>query len=79
MMQANSDALSYSQGAARCCHLNMTSFKRSNIGQWPESSTAFYYVLVNGGGCRTEYIVLVGGVDVNMFNGSQCAGDKLST
>ncbi len=23
MMQANSDALSYSQGAARCCHLNM--------------------------------------------------------
>ncbi len=24
MMEANSDALSYSQGAARCCHLNMT-------------------------------------------------------
>ncbi len=23
---------------------------------------------VNGGGCRTEYIVLVGGVDINMFN-----------
>ncbi len=30
-----------------------------NIGQWPESSAAFYYVPVNGGGCRTEYIVLV--------------------
>ncbi len=29
MMQANSDALSYSQEAARCCHLNMTYFKRS--------------------------------------------------
>ncbi len=28
-MQANSDALSYSQEAARCCHLNMTYFKRS--------------------------------------------------
>ncbi len=28
-MQANSDALSYSQGDARCCHLNMTYFKRS--------------------------------------------------
>ncbi len=26
---ANSDALSYSQEAARCCHLNMTYFKRS--------------------------------------------------
>ncbi len=29
MMQANSDALSYSEEAARCCHLNMTYFKRS--------------------------------------------------
>ncbi len=29
MIQANSDALSYSQEAARCCHLNMTYFKRS--------------------------------------------------
>ncbi len=28
-MQAHSEALSYSQGAARCCHLNMTYFKRS--------------------------------------------------
>ncbi len=28
-MQANSDSLSYSQGAARCCLLNMTYFKRS--------------------------------------------------
>ncbi len=33
-----------------------------NIGQWPESSAAFYYVRVNGGVCRTEYTVLVGGV-----------------
>ncbi len=35
-MQANSDALSYSQEAARCCHLNITYFKRlkrSNKGQ----------------------------------------------
>ncbi len=29
MMQANSDVLSYSQEAARCCHLNMSYFKRS--------------------------------------------------
>ncbi len=29
MMQANSDALSYSQEVARCCHLNRTYFKRS--------------------------------------------------
>ncbi len=29
MMQANFDALSYSQGAASCCHLNMTYFERS--------------------------------------------------
>ncbi len=29
MMQANFDALLYSQEAARCCHLNMTYFKRS--------------------------------------------------
>ncbi len=28
-VQANSDVLSYSQEAARCCHLNMTHFKRS--------------------------------------------------
>ncbi len=28
-MQANFDALSYSEEAARCCHLNMTYFKRS--------------------------------------------------
>ncbi len=28
MMQAHFDALSYSQEAARCCHLNMTYFKR---------------------------------------------------
>ncbi len=29
MMQANTDALSYLQEAVRCCHLNMTYFKRS--------------------------------------------------
>ncbi len=29
MMQAHSDALLYSQEAARCCHLNKTYFKRS--------------------------------------------------
>ncbi len=28
MMQTHSEALSYSQGAARCCHLNMPYFKR---------------------------------------------------
>ncbi len=33
MMQANSDALSYSQEAARCYHLNTTYFKRSDKGQ----------------------------------------------
>ncbi len=33
MMQANSDALSYSQEGARCCHLNMTYFKMSDKGQ----------------------------------------------
>ncbi len=33
MIQANFDALSYSQGAARCWHLNMTSFKRSDKRQ----------------------------------------------
>ncbi len=33
MMQANSDVLSYSQEAARCCHLNMTYFKRPDKGQ----------------------------------------------
>ncbi len=53
--------------------LTIVSRAGKNIGQWPESSAAFYYVPVNGGGCRTEYIVLVGGVDVNMFNCSQCA------
>ncbi len=56
-----------------------SSSPKQNRGQWPESSTAFYYVPTNGGGCRTEYIVLVGGVDVDMFNGSQCASDKLCT
>ncbi len=49
----------------------------TNISQWPESSAACYYVPVNGGGCRTEYIVLVEGGDVNMFNGSKCASDKV--
>ncbi len=33
---------------------------------------------MNGGGCKTVYIVLDVGVDVNMFNGSQWIVDLTS-